>query len=166
MAHLLMPKPASLLPTALPALVAALCIGAAAAPPASAGEVMLPVPTVTLYPGDVITNAQIVERAFRMEARAPMAAIASRMAVVGKAARRTLLPGQPIPSNAVDDVKLVRRGVPTKVVFSEDGLVITGIVEPMQSAAVNEMVKARNPDTGLTIMGMVQADGTIRVGAE
>jgi flagella basal body P-ring formation protein FlgA len=162
MAHILMR-----IPTGLPALVvAALCIGAVAAPPASAGEIMLPVPTVTLYPGDVITDAQIVERSFRTEARAPMAAIDNRMAVVGKAARRTLLPGQPIPSNAVDDVKLVKRGVPTRVVFREDGLVITGVVEPLQSAAVNEMVKARNRDTGLTIVGMVQADGTIRVGAE
>ncbi|MCP4559588.1 MAG: flagellar basal body P-ring formation protein FlgA [Bosea sp.] len=143
-----------------------LCAGAAAPLRAQTGEVMLPVPTITLYPGDLITDQHIVERPFRTGVRTPMAAIENRLAIVGKVARRTLLPGQPIPSNGIDDQKLVRRGVPTQVVFRENGLVITGIVEPMQAGAVNEMVKARNPDSGLTIIGIVQANGTIRVGME
>jgi len=139
----------------------ALCApGPAQAAPES---IMLPVPAVTLYPGDVISDAHLVDRAFRSAARV---SIDNRLAIVGKVARRTLLPGQPIPLNAVDDPKVVRRGVPTQVVFREADLVITGIVEPMQSASVNEMVKARNPDTGLTVVGVVQADGTIRVGGE
>lgn len=146
--------------------VAFLCAGAAAPLRAQTNETMLPVPTVTLYPGDLITDAHITERPFRTGVRTPLAAIENRLAIVGKVARRTLLPGQPIPSNGVDDQKVVRRGVPTQVVFRENGLVITGIVEPMQAGAVNEMVKARNPDSGLTVIGVVQADGTIRVGME
>lgn len=153
---------------ALSSLLAAafLCPGAAAPLRAQTNETMLPVPTVTLYPGDLITDAHITERPFRTGLRTPLAAIENRLAIVGKVARRTLLPGQPIPSNGVDDQKVVRRGVPTQVVFRENGLVITGIVEPMQAGAVNEMVKARNPDSGLTVIGVVQADGTIRVGME
>lgn len=143
-----------------------LCAGAAAPLRAQTSEIMLPVPTVTLYPGDLITDAHIVERPFRTGLRTPLAAVENRLAIVGKVARRTLLPGQPIPSNGIDDQKLVRRGVPTQVVFRENGLVITGIVEPMQAGAVNEMVKARNPDSGLMVIGVVQADGTIRVGME
>lgn len=146
-------------------LVLAACLGLVAVGPAQAAPeaVMLPVPAVTLYPGDVITDAHLVDRAFRVAARV---SIDNRLAVVGKVTRRTLLPGQPIPLNAVDDPKVVRRGVPTHVVFRESDLVITGIVEPMASASVNEMVKARNPDTGLIVIGVVQADGTIRVGSE
>lgn len=143
-----------------------LCVGAAAPLRAQTSEIMLPVPTVTLYPGDLISDAHIVERPFRTGLRTPLAAVENRLAIVGKVARRTLLPGQPIPSNGIDDQKLVRRGVPTQVVFRENGLVITGIVEPMQAGAVNEMVKARNPDSGLMVIGVVQADGTIRVGME
>lgn len=140
-------------------------LGLCALGPAQAAPeaIMLPVPAVTLYPGDVISDAHLVDRAFRSAARV---SIDNRLAIVGKVARRTLLPGQPIPLNAVDDAKVVRRGVPTQVVFREADLVITGIVEPMQSASVNEMVKARNPDTGLMVVGVVQADGTIRVGSE
>jgi len=148
------------------ALAGLLWLAAIAAPPASAQEVMLPVPVITLYPGDVVTDSNIVDRAFRSGTRATQISIESRMAIIGKVARRTLLPGQPIPTNAVDDPKLVRRGVPTQVVFRDADLVITGVVEPLQSAAVNETVKARNPDSGLTVVGVVQADGTIRVGGE
>lgn len=133
---------------------------------AAPGEVMLPVPTITLYPGDVIGDAHIVERAFRLGQRAPLVSVESRGAVIGKVARRTLLPGQPIPVIAVDDPKVVRRGVPTQVVFRENEMVITSIVEPLQSGSVNETVKARNPDSGLTVIGIVQADGSIRVGGE
>ncbi len=138
------------------------CLGANCAQ-AAPGDIMLPVPVVTLYPGDVITDAHLIDRAFRLAMRA---SVDNRLALVGKVARRTLLPGQPIPTNAVDDPKIVRRGVPTQVVFRESEMVITGIVEPLQSASVNEMVKARNPDTGLTVIGVVQANGTIRVGGE
>ncbi|CAN7717227.1 flagellar basal body P-ring formation chaperone FlgA [Bosea sp. LjRoot9] len=138
------------------------CLGASCAQ-AAPGDIMLPVPVVTLYPGDVITDSHLIDRAFRLAMRV---SVDNRLALVGKVARRTLLPGQPIPINAVDDAKIVRRGVPTQVVFRENEMVITGIVEPLQSASVNEMVKARNPDTGLTVIGVVQANGTIRVGGE
>ncbi len=150
----------------LTALLGAVALALLAGAPARAQEIMLPVPTTTLYPGDTIEPSHIVERRFRYGARSPILAIESRAAIVGKVARRTLLPGQPIPHNAVDDPKVVRRGVPTQVIFREKGLVITGIVEPMQSASVNEIVRARNPDSGLMITGIVQPDGSIRVGAE
>lgn len=149
-------------------ILAATLLGLGAASPlrAAPGDKVLPVPAVTLYPGDIIADAQLVDRLFRVNPRAPLLSIDNRLAIVGKVARRTLLPGQPIPVNAVDDPKVVRRGVPTQVVFRDNELVITGIVEPMASASVNEMVKARNPDTGLMVVGVVQADGTIRVGGE
>jgi len=144
----------------LAAVLALLATGPVQAAPEA---VTLPVPAVTLYPGDVIADVHLVDRAFRVAGRV---AVDNRLSLVGKVVRRTLLPGQPIPLNAVDDPKVVRRGVPTQVVFRESDLVITGIVEPMASASVNEMVKARNPDSGLIVVGVVQADGTIRVGSE
>jgi len=152
------------LPSVRSSLLAATILGLCALDPAQAAPetIMLPVPAVTLYPGDVISDGHLVDRAFRTAARV---SIDNRLAIIGKVVRRTLLPGQPIPLNAVDDAKVVRRGVLTQVVFRESDLVITGLVEPMASASVNEMVKARNPDTGLMVIGVVQADGTIRVGS-
>lgn len=146
--------------------VAAISCGLLAAPQAVADDRILPVPTITIYPGDVIRAEAVIDRRFRLAHGAQLAVIESRNAIVGKVARRTLLPGQPIPFNAVNDPQVVRRGVPAQVIFKENGLVITGIVEPLQSASVNESVKARNPDSGLTVVGIVQGDGTIRVGGE
>ena len=68
--------------------------------------------------------------------------------------------------NAVDDPKVVTRGVPTQVVFEENGLTITTIGSPLQSGSLGEQIRVRNIDTGRIILGVVQADGRIRIGAQ
>src|SRR3712207_9426612 len=61
------------------------------------------------------------------------AVVESPRVLAGKTARRTLLPGEPIPVNAVDDPKLVTRGVQAQILFEEGGLSIMGIGIPLQS---------------------------------
>jgi flagella basal body P-ring formation protein FlgA len=129
-----------------------------------AEELMLPVPTITIYPGDLITDSMIRERRFPVNFRARSAVVEAPLALIGKVARRTLLPGEAIPSNAVDDAKIVTRGVATQVVFQENGLVITTMGTPLQSGSLGEQIRVRNTDTGRIILGVVQADGRIRIG--
>jgi flagella basal body P-ring formation protein FlgA len=134
--------------------------------PACAQNVLaVPVPTVTLYPGDTIGADQLTERRFRLSARNMQAVALSRDIVVGKIARRTLVAGQVIPQNAVENLQLVRRGVPIRVIFAEQGLTIVTYAEPLESGSLGEMVRVRNVDTGTVIVGTVQADGSITVGA-
>jgi flagella basal body P-ring formation protein FlgA len=136
------------------------------AAPAKAQNVLaVPVPTVTLYPGDTITAEQLTDRRFRLSPRNMQAVALTRSIVVGKIARRTLVAGQVIPQNAVEDLKLVKRGVPIRVVFAEQGLTIVTYAEPLQSGAIGEMIRVRNMDSGTVIVGTVQADGSITVGA-
>jgi flagella basal body P-ring formation protein FlgA len=130
----------------------------------AAGELMLPVPTITIYPGDTIQESMLRERSFPPNFRARAAVIEAPLAVIGKTARRTLLPGEAIPVNAVDDAKLVTRGVLTQVVFQEEGLTITAMGSPLQSGSLGEQIRVRNSDTGRIILGTVQADGRIRIG--
>jgi flagellar basal body P-ring formation protein FlgA len=144
------------------AAAALLIVGA----PANAQNVLaVPVPTVTLYPGDTIGAEQLTERRFRLSSRNMQAVALSRDIVIGKIARRTLVAGQVIPQNAVEDFQLVRRGVPIRVVFAEQGLTIVAYAEPLESGALGEMIRVRNVDTGTIIVGTVQADGSITVGA-
>ncbi|WP_246728316.1 flagellar basal body P-ring formation chaperone FlgA [Microvirga terricola] len=131
---------------------------------AHAQEQMLPVPTVTIYPGDTIRQSMLKERGFPPNYRARSAVIDSSVALVGKMARRTLLPGEPIPFNAVDDPRLVTRGVATQLVFHEGGLTITAMGAPLQSGSLGEQIRVRNMDTGRIVLGTVQADGRIRIG--
>ncbi|HZH52849.1 MAG TPA: flagellar basal body P-ring formation chaperone FlgA [Microvirga sp.] len=129
-----------------------------------AGQLMLPVPTVTIYPGDLISESMLRERAFPQNFRARAAVIETPRALIGKVAKRTLLPGEAIPNNAVDDPKVVTRGTPTQVVFQENGLTITAVGTPLQDGSLGEQIRVRNADTGRIILGVVQADGRVRIG--
>jgi flagellar basal body P-ring formation protein FlgA len=135
-------------------------------PSLAEGEIMLPVPTVTIYPGDTIQESMLKDRTFPPNFRARWAVIEAPLAVIGKTARRTLLPGEAIPVNAVDDAKLVTRGVATQVVFRESGLTITTMGTPLQSGSLGEQIRVRNTDTGRVILGTVQADGRVRIGGQ
>ncbi|QFU17683.1 flagellar basal body P-ring formation chaperone FlgA [Microvirga thermotolerans] len=131
---------------------------------ARADEILLPVPAVTIYPGDTIKESMLKERSFLSTFRARSAVIESPVQLIGKVARRTLLPGEAIPTNAVDDARLVSRGVATQIIFQENGLTISALGSPLQSGSLGELIRVRNVDTGRIVLGTVQADGTIRIG--
>lgn len=135
-----------------------------AAAPASAQTRMMPTPAITIYPGETIKESVITQREFAAAAIGDLPVVEAAGALIGKVARRTLLPGQLVPRNAVEDARLVERGSPVQVVFDEGGLTIVAIASPLQSGGLGDMVRARNLDSGVTIVGRVQADGTLRVG--
>jgi len=145
--------------------VALVSIAAATQAASSEGRV-LPVPTVTIYPGDLISESMLKDRVFPENYRFRTAVVESPRVLLGKSARRTLLPGEPIPMNSVDDPKLVTRGAQTAILFEEGGLSIVGIGIPMQSGALGETVQVKNVDSGRIITGRVQADGRIRIGIQ
>jgi flagella basal body P-ring formation protein FlgA len=90
--------------------------------------------------------------------------IDSRKMLVGKLARRTLLPGVPIPLNAVGEPNAISNGSRVRVVFDQEGLEIETYAIALQAGSVGEVISVRNPDSGVTISGIVQSDGTVRVG--
>lgn len=128
-----------------------------------AGQAM-PVPTITIYPGETIKEGVIETRPFSAHAIGHLPVVEDARVLTGKVARRTLLPGQLIPRNAVEEPRLVERGAPVQVVFSEDGLTIIGAASALEAGSLGERVRARNLDSGITIIGKVQADGSLRVG--
>ncbi|WP_244472345.1 MULTISPECIES: flagellar basal body P-ring formation chaperone FlgA [unclassified Methylobacterium] len=137
----------------------ALCAG-----PLWAADLVLPVPTVTIYAGDVIKESMLRSQAYPETFRARGAVIDAPLAMVGRTARRMLLPGEPVPVNAVEDPRLVSRGAPTQIVFEENGLFITTVGSPLQNGGLGELIRVRNADTGRIVLGTVMADGRIRTG--
>lgn len=133
------------------------------AAPAYAGNV-LPVPAVTIYPGDIIRENAIVDHDFGSGGPMQGAAIESRAALVGKVARHTLLPGLPISFNAVGEPRLVVDGQKVRVIFEQDGLTIETYCAALQAGGAGDVISVRNLDSGLTISGTVQSDGSVRVG--
>jgi flagella basal body P-ring formation protein FlgA len=136
-----------------------------AALPASAAELRLPVPRVTIYPGDAIGDEQLAERAFIAHTVARGTVYDRRQAVVGKVARRTLLPGLPIPIAGTRDPFVVAQGSLALVVLEASGLTITTNAVALQNGGVGDVITLRNVDSGTIIKGTVFSDGTIRLGA-
>jgi len=129
---------------------------------ALAQEAALPTPRVVIYPGDVIRDDMLADRpAERVMGIGPFVQMRSQL--VGKMARRTLLPGAAIPLAGIDNPRLVANGAEIKLVYSEDGLTIVTVGEAMQDGAAGDVVKVRNSDSGVTVSGTVQPDGAVRV---
>jgi len=138
----------------------ALCLTATIA---KAGSIELPVPRQTISAGTEISHQHLIDRKFPSRTAQQFAVSTHRSELVGMVARRTLLPGQPIPSRSVEKPVLVRRGEPARLVFREQGLVIIMQVEALQNGGAGSFVRVRNIDSGLVVSGRVLEDGTIRV---
>ena len=91
---------------------------------AAAEEKRLPVPAVSIRAGELIRDDMITERAFAPNLLGVAMFIEGRQVLVGRMARRALLPGQPIPTNSVEDPWTVARGAMVKVVVEDRGLSI------------------------------------------
>ncbi|MEM8663541.1 MAG: flagellar basal body P-ring formation chaperone FlgA [Pseudomonadota bacterium] len=124
---------------------------------------LLPVPMETIERGQRITAAMLSEKHFYYDPGRPLSVITDPDAAIGKAARRTLRAGQPIPKTAFRAVKLVRRGKPTEARFRMGNLTITATVLPMGDGGAGDLVQARNLDSGRTITGIIGMDGAIEV---
>jgi flagella basal body P-ring formation protein FlgA len=150
---------ASLARAVLGGLVLALMSGAALA-----RDVVLPAPRVTIYPGEVITDGMLVDKAFRGRDYGGPGFATTRQALVGKVARSTLLPNVPVSLGGIREPYAVQQGQPAVVVFKSGGLIISATAVSLQSGATGDVISLRNTDSGTTIRGTVQADGTVRVG--
>ena len=151
------------LPQARPALKAAIvAFAAACAMPSLAQEALVPTPKAVIYPGDVIRDDMLadVPDAAR-DGSGPF--VNSRSLIVGKMARLTLLPGHAIPFSAVSNRKLVSNGAEVKLIFSEGGLLIMTTGSALQDGSIGDIVRVRNDDSGVTVSGAVQPDGSVRV---
>ena len=130
---------------------------------AHASNLDLPVPRVTIYPNETISAEQLTERAFVAHTVARSSVFVDTQALLGKVAKRTLLPGQPVPVNAIRDPYLVTQGKPSLVILENAGLTITIQAIPLQNGGAGDVVALRNPDSGIVIHGTVERDGTVRL---
>jgi flagella basal body P-ring formation protein FlgA len=145
------------------ALKAAIMVFAAAcATPSPAQETLVPTPKAVIYPGDIILDEMLVDVPnVARDGSGPF--VDSRSLIVGKAARLTLLPGHAIPSSGVSNRKLVSNGAEVKLVFSEGDLVIMTTGSALQDGSIGDIVRVRNDDSGVTVSGAVQPDGSVQV---
>jgi flagella basal body P-ring formation protein FlgA len=139
-------------------IASAMCGGAIAEEPP-----LFPVPATAIYPGDLIKEEMIIDRAFAPNMPGAAAFVSERPMAVGRIARRTLLPGQLIPINALEEQKIVTRGNVVKVVVEDGDLSIITYGSSLQSGSAGSLIQLRNLDTGVIIRGIIQPDGSVRI---
>ena len=136
----------------------------AASIPSAAQELGV-IPRRIIYPGEQIA-ADALDMARVRKGRPTTTAFAREPAeLIGKIARRTLLPGRFVPLAAVRDAYLVQQGAPVQMMFVEGGLTISATAITLEPGSPGDVVKVRNADSGKVLTGTVMADGTVRVGA-
>ncbi|MEP7172130.1 MAG: flagellar basal body P-ring formation chaperone FlgA [Aestuariivirga sp.] len=146
------------------AAVASLAITLLASATASADMRDIPVPAAVVYAGDQIVQGMLVDKPFSVPDAAAKNYVLMRRQIEGLYAKRTLLPGKPIPLAYVKQKDSVVQGVLTKATFEMNGLVISTFLVPLQSGVAGELIDARNPEYGRTIKALVKSDGSLQVG--
>ena len=114
-----------------------------------------------VYPGDMIAAESLVARPLSNGAKPSFGGDINDIA--GKVARRTLVPGQPIPASALRQKEEVVQGRSYSIIYQSGALTIAGEAIPMKSAAIGEMVAVRNQETGVVVQALVQAGGKLLV---
>ena len=132
---------------------------------AAAETRVLQVPATTLYPGDPVQPGMLAAKSFTGSTKVLSGYVESGAQVEGKFARRTLVAGKPIALSMLKTEDMVFEGQPAQAVFESGSLSITTLLLPLETGGAGDMIKARNPDSGLTVTATVQADGTLKVSA-
>ncbi|AUX75254.1 MULTISPECIES: flagellar basal body P-ring formation chaperone FlgA [Sinorhizobium] len=123
------------------------------------------IPKQTIYPGETI-EASMLEVVDVTNPDITDGYVGSLEEVEGKVTKRTLLPGRVILTSALRDRYAVERGSTVRLIFNKGGLTITAAGSPLEDAAIGELIRARNIDSGVIVSGTVMADGTIHVVAK
>lgn len=124
----------------------------------------IPVPAAVIYAGDQIIQGMLEDKQFSVPDAAARNYVLLRRQVEGLYAKRTLLPGKPIPLSYLKLKDSVVQGVLTRATFEKNGLVISTFLIPLQSGVEGELIDARNPEYGRTVKALVKSDGSLQVG--
>jgi flagellar basal body P-ring formation protein FlgA len=131
---------------------------------AMAQEESAPTPRSVIYPGDLIRDDMLADRPQGGVRDGGGPFVEDRALIVGKVARLTLLPGHAIPFAGVSNRKVVANGAEVKLIYAEGDLLIVTTGAALQDGSIGDVVRVRNSDSGVTVSGAVQPDGSVKVG--
>lgn len=126
--------------------------------------VNVPVLRRTLGGGELISAADIDWKMVAPDAIGTIALTDERQ-LVGAEARRRLSPGRVLTSRDVGPPRLVLRGKPVRIIYADQGLVLTAIGTARDDGAYGEPVRVINPDSRLEIQGVTTGYQEVTVGS-
>ena len=115
----------------------------------------VPVPLVTLYVGETLSDAQIGERRYRTDWLARNQFARDDSEVAGLTVKRTLVKGRPIALADLGPATLVQEGEMVTAIFAGGALQIAAQMMALDGGADGTKVRVRNPETGSIVQGRV-----------
>jgi flagella basal body P-ring formation protein FlgA len=83
--------------------------------------------------------------------------------VIGKTARRTLSPGDPLTRDALADPILVRSGERVRVRLQKDGISLAGLAQAEQNGKLGQLIRVRNLDFARVVKARVVGRGEVKI---
>lgn len=150
----------------LPALFVACLSVNAMADAAGTSIRSLPVPAVTIYPGEVVTPERLTERQFRTTSHSLTGIAVDKGDVIGKAARLRLVAGKPIALGGLGTPLAVKRGASAVASYREEGFSISTRVVALSDGSEGDVIDARATETGALIKVEILPGGELTVVGE
>lgn len=126
--------------------------------------VSVPVPLVTLYAGETLTNSQIGQRRYRRDWLDRHRFAQDIGEVTGQTAKRILVKGRPIALGDLGPSKLVQEGEVVTAIFAGGALQIAAQMLALDAGSQGSQVRLRNPETGAIVQGRVAGFARVMVG--
>lgn len=128
-------------------------------------EVMpLPVPVRTIYPNDELQDGDFATKEFIVNESIKRNYLLDTEGVGKSVALRVLPAGKPVMLRAIKRKADARKGQAAIARYAEGGIEIQGFLVPEQDGSAGEVIKVKNPQTGVTLLAKVKADGSLSVG--
>ncbi len=115
-------------------------------------------PANPIRAGEEITRENLViSGALNDEARIALSSI------VGKAARRTLYPGNTIASSDTAPIRVIERNEIVQIEFTKGLLELSASGRALGAGGIGETIRVMNTDSKAIVSGMIIEEGTVRV---
>ena len=98
------------------------------------------------------------------ESRLQRDSLTAATVLIGAEARRNLVPGRVLSGLDVGPPRLVRKGLPVRLVYADGGLRLTALGTARDDGAFGEPVRVMNPETRQQIQGVATGPDEVTVG--
>lgn len=124
---------------------------------------LMPVPLRAIYPGEILESSNFTMKLFNVTPALRASYVFEQNQYERKEAVRTLAVGKPFLLQSIRTAEDVKKGQPTKAIYSSNTVEIQGTLVPLTGGSVGEVIEARNPASGGVVKAIVADGGTLLV---
>lgn len=133
---------------------------------AFADIISLPVPVRAIQPKETLQDSDFSVKDFIVNDSIKRSYLLTTDGIGKSVALRVLPAGKPVALRFIARKADARKGQAVLARYVSEGIEIQGYLVPEQDGAAGEMIKVKNPQTGVSLLALVGEDGTLLVGAK